>query len=150
MRYGDRPQSFYVAMNPGDANAMYYGTPINSHHDAIDSLEKPAVIADTLLRFDQVQWSLVTAIDDSRLILSLRTSSPKMSASDVMKRLVKNIGEGGGHRTKAGGVIHLTNATPAEVERVRAILRRRYLRALKIDASSRGQRLVPRNDAAKG
>jgi hypothetical protein len=60
-----------------------------------------------------------------------------------MKRLVKNIGEGGGHRTKAGGVIHLSSATPAEVERVRAVLRRRYLRALNIEASARGQRLVP-------
>jgi hypothetical protein len=83
-------------------------------------------------------------------VLSLRTSSPKMSAPEVMKRLVKNIGEGGGHRTKAGGVIPLQHATPAEVERVRAVLRRRYLRALKIDSSSRGQRLVPRAENGKG
>jgi nanoRNase/pAp phosphatase (c-di-AMP/oligoRNAs hydrolase) len=128
---------------------MFYDNAIISHLDAIDSLEKPAVIADVLLRFDQVQWSLVTAVSDNRLVLSLRTSSSKMSAPEVMKRLVKNIGEGGGHRTKAGGVIHLTNASPAEVDRVRGVLRRRYLRALKIDPTSRGQRLVPRGDNGK-
>lgn len=150
MRYVDLPQSFYIAMHAGVSNAMFYDNAIISHLDSIDSLEKPAVIADTLLRFDQVQWSLVTAQHENRLILSLRTSDSKMSAPEVMKRLVKNIGEGGGHRTKAGGVIHLNSATPAEIERVRTVLRRRYLRALKIDASSRGQRLVPRNESAKG
>jgi nanoRNase/pAp phosphatase (c-di-AMP/oligoRNAs hydrolase) len=149
MRYVDLPQSFYIAMNAGVGNATYYENAIISHLDAIDSLEKPAVVADVLLRFDQVQWSLVTAVSDDRLVLSLRTSSSKMSAPEVMKRLVKNIGEGGGHRTKAGGVIPLANATPAEIERVRGVLRRRYLRALKIDAASRGHRLVPRTDGVK-
>jgi nanoRNase/pAp phosphatase (c-di-AMP/oligoRNAs hydrolase) len=147
MRYVDLPQSFYIAMNAGVANAMYYDNAIISHLDAIDSLEKPAVIADVLLRFDQVQWSLVTAWSEDRLILSLRTSSTKLLASVVLKRLVKNIGEGGGHRTKAGGVIPLSRDTsPAEVERVRGVLRRRLLRALGIDAATRGQRLVPRGE----
>ncbi|HEY7119995.1 MAG TPA: DHH family phosphoesterase [Tepidisphaeraceae bacterium] len=149
MRYVDLPQNFYVAMHTGVANAMFYQDAILSHLDSIDSLEKPAVIADTLLRFDQVQWSLVTAVFENRLVLSLRTSSAKMSAPEVMKRLVKKLGEGGGHRTKAGGVIPLQNATPAEIERLRTRLRRRYLRALGIDSSTRGQRLVPKADGAK-
>jgi nanoRNase/pAp phosphatase (c-di-AMP/oligoRNAs hydrolase) len=142
MRYVDLPQSYYVMTAIGLANAMFYDNAIVSHLDVIDSLEKPAVIADVLLRFEPVQWSLVTAVHDNRLVLSVRTSSPKLSAAEMRRRLVKKLGEGGGHRTKAGGVIKLQNASPAEVERVRAILRRRYLRALKIKAS-RGQRLVP-------
>ena len=150
MRYVDLPQNFYVAVYQGMANAMYYDNAIVSHLDAIDSLEKPAVIADILLRFDQVQWSLVTAVYENRLVVSLRTSSPRHSAADLMRRLVRKIGEGGGHRTKAGGVILLPSATPtpAEVERIRTILRRRYLRALKI-RSSRGERLVPKCETVK-
>jgi nanoRNase/pAp phosphatase (c-di-AMP/oligoRNAs hydrolase) len=142
MRYVDLPQEFYTIVSQGLNNALYYDNAIMSHLDTIDSLEKPAVIADILLRFDQVQWSLVTALSDNKLVLSLRTSSSKLSAADVMRRLVKNIGEGGGHRTKAGGVIHLQDSTPAEIDRVRAVLRQRYLRALGIKAS-RPQKLIP-------
>ena len=148
MRYVDLPQSFYIATAAGLFNAMYYDNAVISHLDTIDSPEKPAVIADILLRFDQVQWSMVSALYEGRLVLSLRTSVPGVSAADMMRRLVKKIGEGGGHRTKAGGVIQLNNATPAEIERMRAILRRRFLRALKI-SSARGQRLVPKAEAGK-
>jgi hypothetical protein len=132
----------------------------------MNSPEIPAVIADFLLRFDQVQWSLVTAINrptppapsvaapvppttaipegrPPMLVMSLRTNSPRLSAADLMRRLVKQIGEGGGHRTKAGGFIKLETGSPTEIDRVREVLRRRYLRALKIK-SSRGQRLVPK------
>jgi nanoRNase/pAp phosphatase (c-di-AMP/oligoRNAs hydrolase) len=148
MRYVDLPQGYYIATAAGLANAMYYDNAILSHLDSIDSLEKPAVIADFLLRFDLVQWALVTAVNENKLVLSLRTSSARLSAAEMMKRLVRKMGEGGGHRTKAGGVIPLSSATPGEIERIRAVLRRRYLRALNIKVS-RGQRLVPRADAAK-
>jgi nanoRNase/pAp phosphatase (c-di-AMP/oligoRNAs hydrolase) len=148
MRYVDLPQGYYIATAAGLANAMYYDSAIISHLDSIDSLEKPAVIADFLLRFDQVQWALVSAVNDDKLVLSLRTSSSKLSAAEMMRRLVKRLGEGGGHRTKAGGVIPLSSATPGEVERIRAVLRRRYLRALKIKVS-RGQRLVPKAETGK-
>jgi nanoRNase/pAp phosphatase (c-di-AMP/oligoRNAs hydrolase) len=142
MRYVDLPQAYYIAYAAGLANAMYYDNAIISHIDAIDSLEKPAVLADFLLRFDLVQWSMVTGVHGSRLVISLRTSSTKFSAAEMIRRLIRNLGEGGGHRTKAGGVITLQNSTPAEIERVRTILRRRYLRTLGIKVS-RGQRLVP-------
>ena len=101
------------------------------------------MVADILLRFEPVQWALVTAVYENRLVISLRTSSGKLSAADMIRRLIRGDGEGGGHRTKAGGFIPLETNTPAEIDRKRAILRRRYLRALKIK-SSQGKRLVPK------
>ncbi len=143
MRYVDLPQGYYLAIAAGLANAMVYDQAIISHLETIDTLEKPAVLADFLLRYDQVQWSLVTAVYENRLVLSLRSSSSRINAAQMMGRLVKRLGEGGGHRTKAGGVIILQNASPAEIDRLRAILRRRCLRALKVK-QSRGVRLIPR------
>jgi nanoRNase/pAp phosphatase (c-di-AMP/oligoRNAs hydrolase) len=143
MRYVDLPQSYYIAYANALNHAMYFDTAVLSHLDTIDSLEKPAVMADFLLRFDQVQWSLVTAIHESKLILSLRTSSKTLSAVDVMRKLVRNLGEGGGHRLKAGGYIPLANGTPTEIARLRDVLKRRLLRCLKI-RNTRGQRLVPK------
>lgn len=142
MRYVDLPQSYYLAYANGLSNAMYYDNVMTSFLDAVDSPEKPAVIADFLLRFDQVQTVLVTAVHRNALLISLRSSNGKVSAAELVRRLVRHIGEGGGHKSKAGGLVPLENGSPSEIERIRATLRRRFLRALNISAS-RGQRLVP-------
>jgi nanoRNase/pAp phosphatase (c-di-AMP/oligoRNAs hydrolase) len=142
MRYVDLPQTYYIAYSQGLANAMYFDDAMISHIGEIDSLEKPAVIADFLLRFEKVQWSLVTAVHGGRLVMSLRTSSSKDSAGEAMRRLVRKLGDGGGHRSKAGGYVTLQNGSATEVERMRKNLKTRLLRILKI-RPDRGERLVP-------
>ena len=144
MRYVDLPQNVFVSYAQGLNNAVYYDNALVSHLDVSPSPERPAVIADFLLRFENVKWALVTGVMDNQLLLSLRAYRGKISAAELMKRLVRQIGEGGGHRTKAGGVIPLTG-TPGEVDRLRSIIRRRYLRALGIKAV-KPQRLIPRGD----
>jgi nanoRNase/pAp phosphatase (c-di-AMP/oligoRNAs hydrolase) len=143
MRYVDLPQSYYGSYAAALNNAMYFDNAIMSHIDTIDSLEKPAVMADFLLRFDAVQWSLITAVHETKLIMSLRTSSKTMSAVDVMRKLTRKLGEGGGHRLKAGGYIPLANGSPTEIARLHDLLKQRYLKALKIK-NTRGHRLVPK------
>ncbi len=120
MRYVDLPQNYYSAYASGLANAYWHENALMSHLDTIDSLEKPAVLADFLLRFDKVQWALVTAVYEGKLMMSLRTSTAKGSAADVMRKLTRRLGEGGGHRTKAGGSIRLKNASSHEIARLRA------------------------------
>jgi nanoRNase/pAp phosphatase (c-di-AMP/oligoRNAs hydrolase) len=141
MRYVDLPQSYYNAYFNGLTHAIYNDNAMVSHIETIDSLEQPAVIADFLLRFDKVQWAMVTAVYDNRLIFSIRTSEPKRSAGAIARRIIRGLGEGGGHRTKAGGYIRLENGSPTEVERVRTLMRQRYLRALRIKPN-RGQKLI--------
>ena len=141
MRYVDLPQTMYVSMARGLANAIYYDNVMISHLETIDSMEAPAVLADFLLRFEKVEWVLVSGVSGDSLVMSLRTSSAKGSAADVMRRLVRKIGEGGGHRTKAGGGILLTEGTAAEIERIRGVLKKRLLRALGV-ANGRGMKLV--------
>lgn len=143
MRYVDLPQSYYICYSTGLSNAIYFENAILSHLDVFDSPEQPAMIADFLLRFEPVQWSMVTALDENRLVISLRTSSGKLSAADMIRRLLRGQGEGGGHRTKAGGFIRLESATPGEIERKRTLLRRRYLNALGIK-QAQGKRLIPK------
>lgn len=144
MRYADLPQSYYANFSEGLLNATFYDHAIVSHLDSIESLERPAIMADFLLRFDKVDWALVTAVTEGKLILSLRTRGlGKLSAADLAKRLMRKIGEGGGHRTKAGGFVKLDTDTTAEVERWREVIRRRFLRALQIKGA-RAQRLVAR------
>ncbi len=145
MRYVDLPQNMFISFALGLNNAVFYDSAMISHLDTVPSPERPAIIADFLLRFEQTKWALVTGVMENQLLLSLRSYQGKISAAELMRRLVRNIGEGGGHRTKAGGAIPLTGA-PGEVDRLRSIIRRRYLRNLGIKAG-RGQRLIPRGDA---
>src|SRR5205085_5339536 len=59
MRYVDLPQSYYISYSFGLQNAMVYDHALMSHLEGIDSLERPAVLADFLLRLDKVDWALV-------------------------------------------------------------------------------------------
>src|SRR3954465_13512872 len=124
---------------------MVYDGVLLAHLETINTPEKPAILADFLLRYDNTAFALVTAVQKNWLVLSLRAIRTKMFAADMMRRLTRNLGDGGGHKTKGGGGIPLANGTPTEIERIRSIVRRRYLRALRIKMS-RGQRLVPKTD----
>jgi len=141
MRYAPLPASYYQMYFNAVRHAFRYDRAIMSHLETIDSLEQPALAADFLLRNDAADAALVTAVYENKLVVSLRTSSPKLLASEVAKRLLRNIGQGGGHRSKAGGFVPLQTGTPAEIERLRNTLRRRYLRVLKI-RQTRGIHLV--------
>ena len=143
MRYAPLPQAYFRAYANGVQNAMVYEQALTSFLDTIDSPEQPAVIADFLLRYDKVQWALVTAVYNGHLVMSLRTNDLRLSAADLMRRLTRNLGEGGGHRSKAGGAVKLANGSPTEIDRIRTIIRQRYLRALRITTKT-GQRLVTR------
>ena len=148
MRYVDLPQSVYVAYANGMNNAVYYDNALITWLDPVDSPEQPAGVGDFLLRFDQVHFVLITAVFEKKLALSLRVSAShasKITAAELIKRLVRGIGQGGGHRTKAGAGIPLATGSQTEIDRIRTILRRRYLRALGIKMS-RGQRLIPKSE----
>ncbi|MBV8779877.1 MAG: DHH family phosphoesterase [Phycisphaerae bacterium] len=141
MRYVDLPRAYYIAYAQALLSAEVYDNLIVAHLDRIDSLEKPAVIADFLLRYDQATWCLVTAVNGQKLVMSLRTTDAKQSAGHRMGRIMRQLGYGGGHRSKAGGYIDLKSETPAEIERTRRTVVARLLRCLKIPASH-GQSLV--------
>ena len=148
MRYLDLPQNFFISYAQALNNAVFYDTALISNLDTIPSPERPAIAADFLLRFDQAKWALVSGVINGNLLLSLRTyPGGKFSAAELMARLVRGMGEGGGHRSKAGGSIKLKDGSPAEIERIRGVVRRRYLRALGIKGA-RAQRLIPKQEIA--
>lgn len=143
MRYFDLSQSYFQAFFNGISSAQVYGDCVIAHLDAIDTMEKAAVVADTLLRYEHADWALVTAVFENRLTISLRSAGKALTpAADMMKKMLKNIGEGGGHLTKAGGFIALANpADTATINKRLATLRQRLLSALGL-RGARPQKLV--------
>ncbi|HLL90354.1 MAG TPA: DHHA1 domain-containing protein, partial [Tepidisphaeraceae bacterium] len=142
MRYVDLPQTFFIAFAQGLEAAVVYDSAVVAHLDTIDSVEKAAILADLFLRYESAKWSMVTARFENKLIVSIRRREGKLTAAQMARRILRGIGEGGGHRNKAGGAIVLQTNTPAELDRFRKQLRRRFLRLLGIEVG-RGQKLVP-------
>jgi nanoRNase/pAp phosphatase (c-di-AMP/oligoRNAs hydrolase) len=130
MRFTSLPRGYYGVFAEALANAMYQDNAVISHLDHIESMEQPAVMADFLVRFEQAEWALVTARTEDKLVMSLRTRSRDRSAADVMKRIIGRLGEGGGHRTKAGGYISLTGTPPPDVAKLRKRIWKRFLCAV--------------------
>lgn len=141
MRFTPLPQSYFRAYAQALENAEFQGNVLMSHLDTIESMEQPAIMADMLLRFDQAEWALVTAQTDDGVVLSLRTRARDRSAADVMHKLIARIGEGGGHRTKAGGFIRFGEKADQDPRSLRAKLWRRLLSAVGVRAG-KAARLV--------
>jgi nanoRNase/pAp phosphatase (c-di-AMP/oligoRNAs hydrolase) len=130
MRFTPLPRNYYRAYAQALAHAEFQDSAVMSHLDVIESMEQPAVMADFLLRFDQAEWVLVTAKASDRLVLSLRTRAKGRSAADVIRQVLARLGEGGGHRTKAGGHIPLARHPDIDLERVRRKVWRRFVCAI--------------------
>jgi nanoRNase/pAp phosphatase (c-di-AMP/oligoRNAs hydrolase) len=62
-------------------------------------------IADFLLQFEDADWVVCAGIFEDQLIISVRNVGYVKGAGDVIKRIIADIGLGGGHRTMAKGII---------------------------------------------
>ncbi len=149
MRHVELPQDYFVSYANALSDAQLYGRVLVTNLGVIRNLEKPAVIADFLLRLRDADYSMVTGLwgqnregRPERLMVSLRAGRLDLSAGEVLRRAMEGLGEGGGHRTKAGGFIPLSNGSKTEIERVRRDLRRRVLASLRVDPKLRGRRLL--------
>lgn len=143
MRYTSLPAEFYVNFAEGINSAVYAGDVLATYLGKVESPTMAAVVADFLLRFRGINWVLVGAIHNGRVILSLRTNDARTSAGEMMRKLTRHLGEGGGHRTKAGGSITIKEGTAGETERLRALLRKRLLKLTNKPRDTKFVRLVP-------
>jgi nanoRNase/pAp phosphatase (c-di-AMP/oligoRNAs hydrolase) len=111
----------------------------------IDDLPQPelaAEVCDFLIRFEEVDWAVCAGVHGEQLMLSARTAVRGENAGDVLRTVVGRLGKAGGHDRRAGGCIPLASTSENAIEEMQSELRRRLLKALKIE-ECRGQRLVP-------
>jgi nanoRNase/pAp phosphatase (c-di-AMP/oligoRNAs hydrolase) len=66
-------------------------------------------IADFLLQFEDVEWVACAGIFEDQLVICIRNVGYVKGAGDVVKRVIADIGLGGGHRTMAKGIIPLSS-----------------------------------------
>jgi nanoRNase/pAp phosphatase (c-di-AMP/oligoRNAs hydrolase) len=98
-----RSRSYFVTLNRCVREAVMRQRLIVSHLGAVNVPEMVAQMAEHLLTYDRASWAFCTGRYKGRLHLSLRTNRPDAQAGEVLRDIVDNPKNAGGHRAIAGG-----------------------------------------------
>ena len=139
------PHSHFECMLQAMQSSFIYDRLIISWVDSLPQPEQAAEVVDFMIRFDKVDWAVCGGVYRDQLILSVRAAKEDARAGEILRQVVGKLGRAGGHDRRAGGCIKLPSTAASAVEEIQAELRRRFLKALKIE-DIRGQRLVPLRD----
>ncbi|TBR23516.1 DHH family phosphoesterase [bacterium] len=74
-------------------------------------------MADFLLTYEGMRWSVVTGRYAGRLHVSLRTTSVDQHAGRALKQILGGGNRAGGHRMMAGGSVEVGQGAPEKVWR---------------------------------
>jgi nanoRNase/pAp phosphatase (c-di-AMP/oligoRNAs hydrolase) len=136
------PHSHFEVLLQALQSSFIYDRLITSWVDDLPQPEAAAEVVDFMIRFEKVDWAVCGGVCGDKLILSVRAAIEHAGAGELLRKVVGNLGQAGGHERRAGGCIKLSSTAPSAVDELKAELRRRFLKVFKID-DTRGQRLVP-------
>jgi nanoRNase/pAp phosphatase (c-di-AMP/oligoRNAs hydrolase) len=139
------PHSYFECILQALQSSFIYDHLIISWVNELPQPELAAEVVDFLIRFEEVDWAVCAGVFDDKLILSVRAAVENAHAGEMLRQVVGNKGRAGGHDRRAGGTILLPSTSASAIEQVQSDLRRRLLKALRID-ECRGQRLVKRKE----
>ncbi|HVL12035.1 MAG TPA: DHH family phosphoesterase [Gemmata sp.] len=136
------PHSHFEVLLQALQSSFIYDRLIISWVDELPQPEQAAEVVDFMIRFEQVDWAVCGGVCGGKLVLSVRAAIEDAQAGILLRQVVGKLGRAGGHERRAGGCIPLASTAKSAVDELQADLRRRLLKALKIE-DTRGQRLVP-------
>ncbi len=139
------PQPYFECMLSALQNSFLYDRLIISWVNELPQPELAAEVVDFLVRFEDVDWAVCAGVFQDKLILSVRSALTNADAGEMLRHVVGDLGRAGGHDRRAGGTIYLNSNAKSAIDEVQSELRRRLLRALRIE-ECRGQRLVSRRE----
>jgi nanoRNase/pAp phosphatase (c-di-AMP/oligoRNAs hydrolase) len=121
--------------------ARLYGRAILSNLGDVAHADMISESADLFLRHEDVDWVLCWGYHHDRVWLSMRTTSRDHHAGEVMRKVTRKVGSGGGHVNSAGGQVVAPDASRARKHNIARTVRQRFLRAIK-NPETRGKKLV--------
>jgi nanoRNase/pAp phosphatase (c-di-AMP/oligoRNAs hydrolase) len=101
--------SYFESLLATLRNASMFRNLICAHLGDVPHAEMVAEMCDFLLRRERISWVLCTGRFKENLYLSLRSSHKRAKAGVIIRKLVKNSRNVGGHEMSAGGFIPLPN-----------------------------------------
>jgi nanoRNase/pAp phosphatase (c-di-AMP/oligoRNAs hydrolase) len=146
IRNAPLPDAFFEVLLQALQSSFIYDKLLISWINDLPNPELAAQVVDFLIRHEEIQWAACAGVCNDQMILSVRTNQSRAQAGEILRQVVARIGgKAGGHDRRAGGFIPLSSTAPSAIEEVQGDLRRRLLRALRIE-EPRGRRLVPRRE----
>jgi nanoRNase/pAp phosphatase (c-di-AMP/oligoRNAs hydrolase) len=136
------PHSYFECMLQAMQSSFIYDRLLMSWVNPLPQPEQAAEIVDFMIRFEKVDYAVCGGVYEDTLVLSVRAAIENARAGEILRQVVGKMGRAGGHDRRAGGAIPLASTAPSAIEDLQGELRRRFLKALKIE-DVRGQRLVP-------
>jgi nanoRNase/pAp phosphatase (c-di-AMP/oligoRNAs hydrolase) len=133
------PAEYFQRLDATLHAARIYGGVVVSYVGPMRRPDLAAEMADLLLRLKGVSWAICMGLYRGKLILAMRTQSPRDGAGQIVQAMVGDRGTAGGHGIMAGGQIPLQGQEPEELVRH---LTQRALELLKVPEST-GKLLMP-------
>jgi nanoRNase/pAp phosphatase (c-di-AMP/oligoRNAs hydrolase) len=103
------PHAYFALLSRALRNAVMYRHVIVCHLGEVTAPEFVAEMADILVRHRNISWSFCTGYKKNILHMSLRSKSRNARAGRIIRKLVKEVDNAGGHDLSAGGFIKLEN-----------------------------------------
>ena len=131
---GRVPSDYYQMLSTALSNTKIYSHALICGIGDIDNADMIGEVADLLLRHEEVDWVMCYGFCNDQILISFRTQDSSLDAGDVARKVVDELGTGGGHEHMAGGQITLPSAKRLthKYTRFEGLIRRRFLSALRI------------------
>jgi nanoRNase/pAp phosphatase (c-di-AMP/oligoRNAs hydrolase) len=125
---GSVSTEYYEMLARGLLHARVRGGAILTDLGEVSNADILGELADLLLRHESIEWVLCLGEVRGTLWLSMRTARSGVKAGEVMQRIVRGIGTGGGHETAGGGQVPLEGADKKTRAAIGRKIRDRYRR----------------------
>ncbi len=122
------PRGYFQSLMRAIQNAKVIDHCIISRLREVETPDLIPEIADLFMRMEGVTWALCMGQYEGGLFLSIRTTNTKKDAGKIMKKLVRNLGTGGGHMQIAGGRIAVDDKEQWEIHEIKDQLQERFLK----------------------
>lgn len=110
-----RSESFFKTIRRAIHNAFVVQRVVGVHLGKVESPDLVSQVADFLLAYEKVRWSICTGRYKDNLHISLRTHNTRGNAGKLLQKVVETPGRAGGHLMLAGGSLEIGEKSPASV-----------------------------------
>lgn len=137
------PTSYFVSLAEAiQAARLYDRDLLIAFLDSMNYPDLGAEIADLLLRLEGIKWVVCIGVFNDDIVLSVRSRSHRIGASELVRGIVGTLGTAGGHGAMAGGQIPIEGGDEAWLVKN---LKQNALRYLGKDSEQDGVPLIKKN-----
>ena len=128
------PREYFVSLYSALEHTVIYGSVLVTALKEVQFPEVVAELADLLLRLEGIETVLCMGHYNTEMVLSMRTSSERTNAGELIRKLVAGIGSAGGHGMMAGGKVDNVARSDEGIAAAEQLLTARLLAELSIPA----------------